>query len=367
MLSNLESIELAKELEIDKLYNILKTSSSQINLEIFSKIQSFSTSHDFFSNYAGVDINILLDFLKKLEDNLFVICNNEKYLYFNSNEDKYISICSNLILLFNFILRTRKIFKSIINRIKNNIIKYFSENVIDSELNDKINDNINKIINLSLTEDKYKNSSFLSFNRENISTTNNTTTTINSIIKDKVNIEESNKSILYDNTCEENIITPYFVSNGESFINNIEIVNNNNSNINFFICKKSESIDYLFNLPCNNLSQDINNSLKENKSKTDNIQNNDKSKILNKINLNKNSKEEGKNNNKSKNLSNANIYKVLLKNIKELYKKRNITSPQKVKLKRLIISKSPKLENVYYSYYNNNNKNKFIEDLKKLL
>ena len=55
-----------------------------------------------------------------------------------------------------------------------------------------------------------------------------------------------------------------------------------------------------------------------------------------------------------------------LKNINELYKKRNITSPQKVKLKQLIVSRSSKLENLYFSYCSNN-KNKFIDDLKKLL
>ena len=361
MLANLESIELTEELEIYKLYNIFKTTSSPINLEIFSKIQSFSTSHDFFSHFAGIDINLFSDLLKKIEDNFLLICNNEKYLHFNSNEDKYISICSNLILLFNFILKTRKIVKKIIPKIKNNIIKYFSENAIDSEFNDKINDNINKIINLSLIEDKYKNNSFLSFNNENISTANNTTTTINSIIKDKINIEENSKNNLYDNNCEENIITPNFVSQGESFINNIEIVNNNNNNINFFICPKKDSIDSIFNLPCNNLSND---KIKENKNNRDNIQNNDndKSKIINKIYLNKNS-EEIKNNNKYKDCNNLKIYKVLLKNINELYKKRNITSPQKVKLKQLIISRSSKLENLYHSYCNNN-KNKFIDDIK---
>ena len=365
MLSNLESIELIEELEIDKLYNILKTTSSPLNLEIFSKLQSFSTSHDFFSHYTGLEINLFLDSLKTLEDNFLLICNNEKYLDFSSNEDKYISISSNLILLFNFILKTRKIFKGTITKIKNNIIKYFSENAIDSEFNDKINDNINNIINLSLTEDKFKNNSILSYNKENISTSNNTNTSINSIIKDKINIEENNKNMLYENSCEENIITPYFVSKGESFINNIEIVNNNNNNYNFFICKKSESIDSIFNLPCNNLSHDKNNSIKDKNNNRENIQNDEKSKILNNLDLNKNSKEI-KNKNKCKNSNNLNIYKVLLKNINELYKKRNITSPQKVKLKQLIVSRSSKLENLYFSYCSNN-KNKFIDDLKKLL
>ena len=364
MLTNFESIELTEELEINKLYNIFKITSSSINLEIFSKIQSFSTSYDFFSHYTGLEINLFSDILKKLEDNFLHICNNEKYLHFNSNEDKYISICSNLILLFNFILKTRKIFKTVITKIKNNTIKYFSENVIDSEFNDKINDNINKIINLSLTEDKYKDNSSLSF-RENISTANNTTTTINSIIQDKNNIEENNKSILYDNICEENIITPYFMSKGESFVNNIEIVNNNNNNINFFICKKKDSIDSIFNLPVKKLSNDKNNSIKEIRNDRDIIQNDEKSKILNKIDLNKNS-EKIQNNNKCKSLNTLNIYKVLLKNINELYKNRNITTPEKIKLKQLIITKSPKVENLYYSYCSNN-KNEFIENIKKLL
>ena len=366
MLNGLESIDLfEKEFDIDKIYNLMKTPSSSLNLEIFSKIQNIATSHEYFSQYTNIEINSLLDSFKKLEDNFLDICNNENYLKFKSNSEKYISIFSNLILLFNFILKIRKIVKTLLNKIKNNIIKYYSENQIDVETHDKINDYINSILSMPLIENEVKRISFNSFVKESRSTANITNTSIYSINKDKFNVDDNDQNNLYEPEHEENIITPYFISRGESYINNNELLNNNNYNLNLIDCKKKDSVGSIINLPCNYFLNDKNNlNMKENKKS---IPNDDKYEILNKINLNNNPQEIINNNkiNKS-NSSHLNIYKVLLKNINELYKKRNITSPQKVKLKQLIVSRSSKLENLYFSYCSNN-KNKFIDDLKKLL
>ena len=44
----------------------------------------------------------------------------------------------------------------------------------------------------------------------------------------------------------------------------------------------------------------------------------------------------------------------------------SINTEEKIKLKQLIISKSEKIENIYNNYYHDN-KNEFINELKKLI
>ena len=52
--------------------------------------------------------------------------------------------------------------------------------------------------------------------------------------------------------------------------------------------------------------------------------------------------------------------------INNLYKNKVINNEEKLKLKQLIISKSKKIENIYNIYYENN-KEEFIQELKKLI
>ena len=62
--------------------------------------------------------------------------------------------------------------------------------------------------------------------------------------------------------------------------------------------------------------------------------------------------------------------KIMLKNllvfINDIFKKKIINSEQKLKIKQLIISKSPKLDQIYILYYDCN-KEKFIKELKNLI
>ena len=60
------------------------------------------------------------------------------------------------------------------------------------------------------------------------------------------------------------------------------------------------------------------------------------------------------------------MYADLLEIIYELYKNEKITYEQKVKLKKLIIKRCPKILNVYKSYQNIDNE-KLIEELKELV
>lgn len=390
MMKSIESLDLSVDMGIDNLYYLFETTSSTINLELLSKIKRFSNSKDFFNHYANNDINLLLNFLIKLEDNYLSICNNDNYLNISSNIEQYISIISNLIILYNLILQNKKIIKKIIMKTKDNLIKNYSNNLIVDYQN-KINEYLNNLLNLSFNDEKIKNNYPRLYTQESISTANITISTdssINSILKDKMYNEDKIKNDFCDIN-EEDIITPYFVTKGEytsqkSLINNIEITSNNN-NFNFIIYRK-DSVDSIFNLPCVNISSDknipnitgnknlflINNESNNNSNikniKNKNILNNIKS--YNNKNTNKHKKcENEKDLNKIKRTdksNNSNMYKVILKNINEIYKKGEINSFQKIKLKQLIISKSPIIQNLYY-YYCNNNINEYIEEIKKIL
>ena len=381
MLENLESLDLFEENGIDNLYNLFKTSSSNVNLELLSKFQEFSTSSDFFKHYMNKDIHSFFSLFQKLEENYSTICNNDNYINFNSCTDKYISILSNLIILLHLILKNRKIIKSTITNLKHNLIKYNSEYIIDCDFYNKMNEYINSLLNLSLINDPDKINN-TSTRKDNLSTANITNTSVNSIFKDKIIGNEENN--FYDMT-NEDMRTPFFVSKSESLINNIEILNNNNNNINLIICRKKDSIGSILNLPCTDFSLEKSNLNKQD-SKTNNfskinnsnekIKHNSNNDLLNNIKLinklkgekikkvrKKTNKEKDKKNNKINNLKR---YEILLKNVNELYKNHNINSIKKKKIKQLIISDSSKVKELY-NYYCKNDINKYVEYLEGLL
>ena len=376
MLKILESLDLSEEMALDNIYYLLKTSSSSNNLELLSKIQNFSNSYDFLQHYINKDINQLFIDFTKLEENYLNICNNENYLNFSQNIEKYISIFSNLILLFNLIIKNMNIIKSILSKVKNNLIKYGTENMIDFDFQNKINIFINNLLKLPLDDEIYKINILKTFNKDNISTANKTDSNSYSISKDKFINKEELDNDFYSSDNDDNIITPNFPSKGD---NNslLSLINNDNENLKPKIklrkYLKKDSIDSILNLHCVNYTDDINKeepNIKENGAVffLEDEKNNQKTKekyILNNNikNLNE-SLQKGNSNKINIKFNNSNMYIFILKKISELHKKRYINSTQKIKLKQLIITKSSKVKNLYYSYLNNNVK-KFIQEIKK--
>ena len=384
MLKILESIDLPTEIGLNDIYYLFKEYSFPTNLELLSKIQTFSNTYDFFHHYTSKDINILSNLCSKLEDNYLNICNNDNYLNFNQNNEKYISIFSNFILLFNLIIKNINIIKSVLFKIKNNLKKYYSENIIDDDFKHKINKFVNNLLKLSFNDELNKKNSKNSSFKNNITLTNITDYTDNSITKDKNNNEETLNDDLYSMNNEDNLITPYFASKGEkdksqlSLINiNNDISNNNNNIIKLRNSNKKDSIGSIFNLPCvnpNNVKNEKSNkkeketllSLEDKKIEVKSIILNNIKVInnLNNITLNINNNKFIKDNNSDKiKLNNdSNMLSILLKTLSVLYKKRYINSSQKVKLKKLIISKSPKERYLFYNSLNNNIK-AFIKEI----
>jgi hypothetical protein len=386
MLKNGELIDFFAESEFDNLYDVFKTSSSAVNLELLSKFQSFSTFNDFFKSYINKDINSFFDFFKQLEEKYSLLCNNENYTNFNSFTDKYISIYANLILLSHLILKNSLIIKNIIMNVKNNLIKYYSENIINNDFQEKINECVNNLLNLSLLDDKRKIDYTPSNKTNNISTANATNTSINSMFKDNIFYNKENE--FQDVYIEDNIKTPFFQSKSGSLINNIDIVNNNN-NYNFIICRKKDSIGSILNLPCSEFKLEKNTFNKPDIKDKNNIisilingqeiqsnNNNDtlnntkiiksKEKENNKEQKSKKGKKKNQNEKDNSKVNNKNIYKILLKSVNEIYKKGNIDETQKIKIKQLIILDSSKVIDLY-NVFCSNSINKYIDYIKRLL
>ena len=385
MLKILESIDLPTEIGLNNIYYLFNEYSFPTNLELLSKIKTFSNTYDFFHYYTSKDINIISNLCSKLEDNYLNICDNDNYLNFNQNNEKYISIFSNFILLFNLIIKNINIIKSVLFKIKNNLKKYYSENIIDDDFKHKINKFVNNLLKLSFNDELNKKISKNSSFKKNISLTNITDSTENSINKDKNNNEETlNDDDLYSMNNEDILITPYFASkDGKdksqlSLININNDISNNNNNINKLRnSNKKDSIGSIFNLPCVN-PNNVNNGKTNFKEKETLLNLEDKKievksiilnniKVINNLNniaLNINNNKSIKDNNSDKiQLNNVSkMLSILLKTLSVLYKKRYINSSQKVKLKKLIISKSPKERYIFYNSLNNNIK-EFIKEI----
>ena len=109
------------------------------------------------------------------------------------------------------------------------------------------------------------------------------------------------------------------------------------------------------------------------------MQSNNNNDILNNTKIIKSKEKENKKEMKSKKgkkknqnekdnskVNNKYIYETLLKSVNEIYKKGNIDEIQKIKIKKLIISDSSKVIDLY-NVFCSNSINKYIDHIKRLL
>ena len=96
MMDTIKYIELLGVFKSDKIYYLYKTSSSEFNLEILSRLQKYESSLDFFSYYTKNNIKNQINSINQLDKNLTSVLydNSNNYI---SNIDKYISQISKII------------------------------------------------------------------------------------------------------------------------------------------------------------------------------------------------------------------------------------------------------------------------------
>lgn len=123
MYEQIKSIDLSEELKINELYNIFKTNSSDMNLEIYSKLQTFSTAAELFKHFMNEEIKIYYQKADNFIQQLSSII-NKKNNNFVSKTDKYICDFSYILVLLNIISKLNDSLMEILKNTKKCFIKH---------------------------------------------------------------------------------------------------------------------------------------------------------------------------------------------------------------------------------------------------
>ena len=363
MMDSIKDIELIGNFNSDKVYYLYKTSDSDINLEILSQLQKYESSLDFFSYYTKNDIKNIVNSVNQLDKNLNSIFNDNSN-NFSSNTDKYISQISIIILTLNFILKIQEISNNLLIKTKQYLNEISSNCNIENIYRDKF---LSLIDNLQYNF--FNDASPSNNNYSRVSTKVNTLSSqslsnkISTKKQIKINNDEiqekffdQNKSIINDEILSD-VKTPSFIEkksnndnvNNTNFnISNDNVSNDNDSNLSFR--------DMVFVLTPDPKTDD--NSPKEKKAKNEIKKSHKKNTlsfpndktiterskcIKSKFLFDKSIDEEGK----------IKMCRDILILVKKLYKLCLITAEERIKIKKLIISKSKKIIDFYIKEYEN--------------
>ena len=328
MYEQIKSIDLSEELKINELYNIFKTNSSDMNLEIYSKLQTFSTAAELFKHFMNEEIKIYYQKADNFIQQLSSII-NKKNNNFVSKTDKYICDFSYILVLLNIISKLNDSLMEILKNTKNalsNIYEKYSSD-LDKRKQEKFNELIDILLNkysssidynsnnknkssnklymsksstkensngsldhnaqYLLSEAKHENKEFL-LGKENINNANKNTNSnfINETprFKNITNVSPSsnnnnNNSDEKNNDIDSNLNFTKQKSFDSVFTLSQNINNNNNNNSNGNekenIINKSINITSINNNNKDNKDNKDNKNNKDNKDNKDNIQNNE--------------------------------------------------------------------------------------------
>ena len=314
----IKSIEISEELKINEFYKLLKTNSSNMNLEIFSKLQTFSTAAELFKHYMNEDIKIYYQNTDNFIQQLSSIINKENNK-FDSMTDKYISDFSYILLLLNIISKLNDSLTEIIKNTKNALSKISDKysSYLDKSKQEKFNELIDCLLNKYSSIDyniNNKSSNKLYMSKSSTKENSNGSLDHNAqyLLSDaiyenkefllgKENINNTNKNnnsnFINETPRFKNIanVNPSLNNNNNnSDENNNDIDGNMDSNLNL---KKQKSFDSVFTLSQNINSNNNNNS---NGNEKENII----SKSINITSINNNKDKDNTQNNESNDLNN---------------------------------------------------------------
>ena len=437
MYEEIKSLDFSGEMKTNDLYYLYKTNSSQINLEILSKLQKFKALSDFFKYYMKKDLKIINAAYDNFTHILSTFSNPINKTKFESTIDQYISDFSYIYTLFNIVIKLNDSLTSIILNIKKNLSSIYSKHHIDKNKQEKIDECISCLLDIS----QHKNNSNKFFSKFSTKDNSYGGSFDNNLIADEskdfyCSSSKQQERLINDLlNRESNNINLNIMSNTPKF-NNINSSpspsnkkennkNNEEQDKEIYLITNQDSVDSEFTLSANKKKEIFKG--KENE-KVLNTTNNKESVDINdyitnispdnfriklprrrttcirhfksnlKLNMDGYHSTDGINiktlhsSNKSnishdkmlKSLIKDNSYKKLhvssghlfmkeeskmytelLELIIELYNLNKINFEQKLKFKKLIICKSPKILNVYKSF--NKDDEIFVQKLKELI
>ena len=322
MINTIKFIDINNKLNIADLFSLLKTKSQKSNNEILSKLQNFNTFPDFCNYYINQDSIKYFNCLQKLIHDF----SNENHTTssFESTIEQYISCLTKIILLINLLFKIQEILNKISISSKNKLNTLKIKNQIEN-LNQESLFNLFDIFS-NIYRDDFRNNSSTSTTISNMSSLDLIPhyTSFKNYSSEKEVKKLENKAEIYDKIID----TPRFELELNTIIEEqIENLSENNKiNIKDSALTLSQ---YIF----------------------DNEQNN------NNLGNGKEQKE-----------TDINKFLNLLIMINRLYKKDLINAEEKIKLKKMVLSKSIKIEKFYYDIYKNsdNDNEKLIQEIKKL-
>ena len=149
MYEEIKSLDFSGEMKANDLYYLYKTNSSQKNLEILSKLQKFKALSDFFKYYMKKDLKIINDAYDNFIHILSTFSNPINKTKFESTIDQYISDFSYIYTFFNIVIKLNDSLTSIISNIKKNISSIYSNYHIDKIKQEKIDECISCLLQIS--------------------------------------------------------------------------------------------------------------------------------------------------------------------------------------------------------------------------
>ena len=303
MYEQIKSIDISEELKINELYKIFKTNSSDMNLEIYSKLQTFSTAGELFKHYMNEDINIYYQKTDNFIQQLSSII-NKKNNKFESKTDKYISDFSYILISLNIISKLNDSLTEILKNAKNALSKAYEKysSDLDKSKQEKFNEFIDFLLNKYSSIDynnniKSSNKLYMSKSSTNENSNGSLDHNAQYLLSDAIyenkefllgkeninNSKKNNNSNLINETPRFKDIANINPSPNNNNNNKDEKNNDIDTNMNLNLTKQ-KSFDSVFTL-----SQNINNNNKSNENEKENIIN--KSINITSINNNKDNKD----------------------------------------------------------------------------
>ena len=386
---------LFEEIKTDELYHLYQTNSTKINKELLQKFKEFPIITDFFKHYTNIDIKLLNENIKIFFLQITSIADINCLNTFESSAEQYITDFSQLYIVLNAVCKINDSIEKIVSKINSNLPMLYEKHCLDKDYQNKINEITRYMLNSNNKGNTSSNSTFdNSENSFEFKAKSNKLLNIEKIelLKDLLGKDSNNKT---KHNKMASLDTPRFSNENNEFNSDSQLikVTTNVSDFTFMDnnkIKKEEKSDEnkkenIENNDNNILSNDINDyitsvprgsflkrikplkkrsvyqsckdltskSYRDTKAKNFQLHHDEKIPFLEsseKVLMNEDSK----------------MYADLLEIIYELYQNEKITYEQKVKLKKLIIMKCPKILNVYKNFQNVDNE-KLAEQLKELV
>ena len=348
MLDFIESINPEREIKSEKIYELFKTESFDLNLKFLSNIKQYKTLNEFITYYGNKDFKNFLKIFDKINSMNITLSNKNKKDLSDSKKEKYFCDISLIIIQLSLIEKTSKLLNNLMKSLEDSKTK-FEKNYQNKAVQESITKCFNDLIS-SFPFKHQDKSSLRQLKERTLSSYDILQGNRNSIVSNITTDDSEN--IIFENRNN----TPKFKDKDSNKKSNGTMNQKKEGDMEKGSEKTIDSVLSLKNMKFLYDSGDKNLRAVRKKNKTIKIgiERQETNHFFkqksnsNKINENNNFNEKIEYN--LKNVDKSQILADLLNSINCLYKNSKIGSEQKLYLKQLLISDSEKLIERFYKY-----------------